>query len=76
MKVSVTISMEVDVKAWNAEYGSRETPDQIREAIKAAVGDAANQPFGHLTHAIYGPQDAEGWGSVRHEPIVQITNVR
>jgi len=73
MKVQIVLSVEVDVKGWNEEYGQRETPAQIRESIKASISQAAANEFDHLRRTIWGEQQPDGFTSYTTEPVVTVT---
>lgn len=48
VKVNVSMVVEVDVDAWNAEYGSDESPDLIKSAVRDMLGSASVEALRHL----------------------------
>jgi len=48
MKVLVTLVAEVDPAKWRAEYGSLESSDEIRQAIRGMVVEAARDAVRYL----------------------------
>jgi hypothetical protein len=48
MKVRISITVEVNVKEWNAEYASNETAAEVREAVQSMARDAVVAAVTHL----------------------------
>lgn len=48
IKVAVYLVIDVDVDAYNAEYGTDDSVTQIRDDIKSRSREAADAAFAHL----------------------------
>jgi hypothetical protein len=42
------VSLSVDVATWNAEYGSAESRQEIRESIRSAIAASIDLDYRHL----------------------------
>lgn len=51
-RITASLRIDVDVDAWNAEYGTNDTATEIREQIKGSVLDAAKIAHLHLDHVV------------------------
>jgi hypothetical protein len=52
-RVNLRFSVDVDLAAWRAEYGTRESWADIKESIRYAALEAIRTAaFGHLAHVL------------------------
>lgn len=47
-KTRLNLKITIDVEAWNAEYGTKDTALDIREQVKDYIQSAANESVRHL----------------------------
>lgn len=52
MKVFVKIALDVDVEAWNAEYGKDESAAVIRDIVTDWATENALRGFEHISHVV------------------------